>query len=69
MASFRKRNNPDENDEMLMDEDANSQDRIVMVSVKDNSMGFEDDGSENIKEKVNTFEDIVPIVASDMGDD
>ena len=40
-----------------------------MVSVKDNSMGFEDDGSENIKEKVNTFEDIVPIVASDMGSD
>ena len=39
-----------------------------MVSVKDNSMGF-DDGSENIKEKVNTFEDIVPIVASDMGSD
>ena len=69
MASFRKRNNPDENDEPLMDGDNDSQDRIVMVSVKDNSMGFEDDGSENIKEKVNTFEDIVPIVASDMGDD
>ena len=68
MASFRKRNNPDENDEMLMDGDNDSQDRIVMVSVKDNSMGF-DDGSENIKEKVNTFEDIVPIVASDMGSD
>jgi len=57
MASFRKRNNPSEEDEPLLVDDFSSHENIAIVSVKDPFM-------DTLEKRQATFEDIVPIVVA-----